>query len=98
MKFLSHDWCMSGHSTERSFAVSERKRLTLLVVCNLIHIVQDIPHVFFLLVHSISSGIWLAVFYLHGIALLKISQFSVRVSRGDIKCVLPDLNETLGVQ
>jgi hypothetical protein len=42
MSFLSHDWFMS---TERSSTVSEHKKLTMFVVCNLIHTVHTtIPH------------------------------------------------------
>ena len=73
---------VSGHSAERSSTVSEHKKLTMLVVCNLIYIVQATPHIFFLLVHSISSGFWSAFCYLQRIALLIFSQCSVLVRRG----------------
>ena len=59
---------VSGHSAERSSTVSEHKKLTMLAVCNLIHVVQAAPHVFFLLVHSIPSGFWSAFCYLLRIA------------------------------
>ena len=38
--------------------VSEHKKLTMLVVCNPIHIVHATPYVLILLVYSISSGFW----------------------------------------
>ena len=49
---------LSGHSAQRSSTVLEHKKLRMLVVCDLIRIVQAAPHVFFLLVHPISSGFW----------------------------------------
>ena len=57
---------VSGHSAERS-TVSEHKKLTMLAVCNLIHVVQTTPHIFYLLVHSISNGFWSAFCYLRRI-------------------------------
>ena len=65
MKFLSPE-----HSAERSFTVSEHKKLSMLLVCILVDVVVTL-FLTFLPVDSISNELWSAFCSLHRIAFTK---------------------------